>query len=190
MPAAAGMSVVATVRSNHVSLLETVLARARLLKSSLDEVGPFEFEVLHAIRHLRNDAYGAKICIHLSDILHRDVAIGQVYTALSRLQEKSLVSSTFTKPEPRRGGRSRKVFMLTKPGSRILDTAAVVAVAADAPMAVQGEELSWNTLYPAHTHSQGDNRDSENHAESRSRLGRSDSELGRSDTGHLSSRAS
>ena len=95
-------------------------------------VGPFELRVLRTINHLREEAYGAEIRRTLSDLLGRDVAIGQVYVTVDRLERKGFVSSEFSDPKPIRGGRAKRVFHLEAPGVRALEIAAAAIHAAGA----------------------------------------------------------
>jgi DNA-binding PadR family transcriptional regulator len=57
-------------------------------------------------------------------MLGRDVAIGQLYLALSKLVDQQLISFRHTKPEPVRGGRSKKIFQLEALGAKVLGNAA------------------------------------------------------------------
>lgn len=92
---------------------------------SLDRlVGPFSLRVLASIQRLGDRAWGANLQRDLSEMLGRDVAIGQLYLALSKLVDQRLVSFRQTKPEPVQGGRSKKVFQLEVLGARVLGDAA------------------------------------------------------------------
>jgi len=57
-------------------------------------------------------------------MLGRDVAIGQLYLALSKLVDQQLISFRHTKPEPVQGGRSKKIFQLEVLGAQVLGNAA------------------------------------------------------------------
>ncbi|MCZ6755603.1 MAG: PadR family transcriptional regulator, partial [Gemmatimonadetes bacterium] len=50
----------------------------------------------------------------------RAAAIGQVYSALERLELKGYLVSHLTGPEPVRGGRSKKLYRLTPEGATAL----------------------------------------------------------------------
>ena len=84
-------------------------------------LGEFEKAVLLALVRLRDNAYGVTIRQELTKRLDRDVAIGAVYTTLSRLEEKGYVSSNIGDPTPERGGRSKRYFRLEAPGAEALD---------------------------------------------------------------------
>jgi PadR family transcriptional regulator, regulatory protein PadR len=83
-------------------------------------LGEFEHAVLAAIAHLDDDAYGVTIRQEIEKRTRRDIAIGALYTALDRLEQKGYVSSTMSDPTPRRGGRAKRHFKLTSSGSGAL----------------------------------------------------------------------
>lgn len=93
---------------------------------ALRSAGSFELTLLSSINALRNEAWGSNLQRHTSRFLGRDVAIGQLYLALARLEQKGLISSEQKDPEPKRGGRSKKVFKLEAPGARALENMAAV----------------------------------------------------------------
>lgn len=84
------------------------------------ELGSFELKLLATIHRLRDRAWGSNLQERLSDLLGRDVAIGQLYLSLSKLERKGYIASSVMNPEPVRGGRSKKVFRLEAPGARAL----------------------------------------------------------------------
>lgn len=88
------------------------------------KIGSFEQRVLAAIKSLGEEAWGSKLQATLSEALKRDIAIGQLYLSLSKLEAKGLISSSTKNPEPVRGGRSKKVFRLETPGAKALERSA------------------------------------------------------------------
>lgn len=72
--------------------------------------------LLLTILALKENAYGATIMQHLSDVTHRDWSIGAVYDPLHRLEKSGYVRSELTMPTPERGGRSKRVYMVTRSG--------------------------------------------------------------------------
>ena len=50
----------------------------------------------------------------------REPSFATVYTALSRLERRELVSSTLGDPTPERGGRRKKIFTVRADGRRAL----------------------------------------------------------------------
>ena len=85
-----------------------------------DSLGEFEQILLLAIVHLGDDAYGVTIRREIADRTGRDVAIGQLYSSLDRLERKGFVRSTMSEPTPERGGRSRRHLRLTAAGGLAL----------------------------------------------------------------------
>lgn len=85
------------------------------------QLGSFELQLLLSIIALKDNAWGSKLQKYLSDELGRDVAIGQLYLALSKLQRKGFIESRDTVPEKVRGGRSKKVFSPSGAGTRALE---------------------------------------------------------------------
>lgn len=86
-------------------------------------LGEFEQIVLLAVARLLGEGYGVTIRREIERRTGRDVTIGAVYATLSRLEEKSLLSSCEGEPEPRRGGRARRHFRLEPAGARALRAA-------------------------------------------------------------------
>jgi PadR family transcriptional regulator PadR len=84
-------------------------------------LGEFEKAVLLALVRLRDNAYGVTIRRELSKRLQRDVAVGAVYTTLSRLEEKGYVSSSVGEPTPERGGRAKRYFRIEATGAEALN---------------------------------------------------------------------
>ena len=66
-------------------------------------LGEFGLMILLAVIRLGDDAYGVPISKELLETTGRDVALGSVYAALDRLEQKDLVSSTLGDPTPARG---------------------------------------------------------------------------------------
>jgi PadR family transcriptional regulator PadR len=84
--------------------------------SSEDSLGAFEEQVMLAVLHARDDAYGMNVRREIEGRAGREVAIGAVYATLDRLEAKGLVASS---RGPGDGG-SRRVFAVTLAGTRAL----------------------------------------------------------------------
>ena len=84
-------------------------------------IAEFEELVLLAILKLGSNAYGVAIQDALEDA-GRNVTVGALYTTLSRLEDKGLVSSWLAEPSTERGGRAKKYFKVLGAGSRALRT--------------------------------------------------------------------
>ena len=87
-----------------------------------DRLGEFEQAVLLAVIHLDDDAYGVTIRREIEARTRHDIAIGALYTALDRLEEKGYVTSTLSAPTKERGGRSKRHFRITPAGGHALRT--------------------------------------------------------------------
>ncbi len=88
-------------------------------------IGEFEQVVLLAVARL-DEAYGMTVRREIERQTGRDVSIGSVYITLDRLLGKGYLSERPGDPTPTRGGRSRRVFTLTKAGKVVLEAARAV----------------------------------------------------------------
>lgn len=79
-------------------------------------LGEFELMVVLALIRLGEDAYGVPISREIEKRSGREVAIGSVYAALERLEEKGLVASRLGEPTAERGGRAKRYFRITSNG--------------------------------------------------------------------------
>lgn len=79
-------------------------------------LGNLEFTVLLAVARLGEDAYGAALRRDLSARTQRDYSIGAIYATLQRLEDKGLVRSRMSDPQPVRGGRAKRCFSPTAAG--------------------------------------------------------------------------
>jgi DNA-binding PadR family transcriptional regulator len=81
-----------------------------------DTLGEFEHFVLLSILRLGAHAYGVSIRRDIAERTLRAVTIGQLYSALNRLETKGYVSTTVADPTPVRGGRARKYYAVSATG--------------------------------------------------------------------------
>ena len=81
-------------------------------------LGEMELMVLLAIVRLGDEAYGVPISRELLDLAGREVALGSIYAALDRLEQKGHVESSLGEPTPERGGRAKRYFHITPAGLR------------------------------------------------------------------------
>lgn len=84
---------------------------------SHDELSPLEEFVLLSLPRLAEDAYGMRIRQEIEERSGRVVSIAAVYAALTRLEERRMVSSWHSDPVPERGGRARRHFRITPVGA-------------------------------------------------------------------------
>jgi PadR family transcriptional regulator, regulatory protein PadR len=81
-------------------------------------LGDLELMILLAVIRLGDDAYGVPISQEIERQSGREAALGTVYAALDRLEDRGLVSSELGNPTPERGGRSKRYFHITGAGVR------------------------------------------------------------------------
>lgn len=84
------------------------------LLSSLDEM------LLLAILTLGANAYGVTIRRKLSEATDKEWSFGAIYDPLYRLEQKGYVKSYLSDPTSERGGRSKRLFEITKQGIEVL----------------------------------------------------------------------
>src|SRR5580658_2648712 len=81
-------------------------------------LGEFELMVLLALMRLGDEAYGVPISREIEQRGGREAALGSVYAALERLEEKGLVTSRLGESTAVRGGRAKRFFRVTAQGVR------------------------------------------------------------------------
>lgn len=81
------------------------------------ELGVFERELLEALLRTQQENYALVISQTVAaQTGRRAPSLGAVYTALERLTEKGFVTSGWTEPDNKRGGRRKRVYRITAPG--------------------------------------------------------------------------
>jgi DNA-binding PadR family transcriptional regulator len=86
-----------------------------------------ETAVLLAVARLADGAYGAAVQREVGERRGRAYAVGAIHTALQRLEDKGLVTSSMGDPLPVRGGRARRYYRVTAAGATALDEARAAA---------------------------------------------------------------
>jgi len=76
--------------------------------------------VLLSIWQLKGNAYGVTIREHISQLTGKYWSIGAIYVPLDRLLEKGLVETHQGPTSKRRGGRSKRFYLITPEGMKIL----------------------------------------------------------------------
>jgi len=79
-------------------------------------LGELELIVLLALVRLGDGAYGAAIREEIRERTGRNVTPGAIYPTLDRLEDKGYVRSYVGTPEPVRGGRARRHFVVNAAG--------------------------------------------------------------------------
>ena len=76
--------------------------------------------MLLSILRLGDEAYGVPVRRDISQRSGREISVGQLYSALNRLELKGLVRSCVSESTPVRGGRAKKYFTVTRAGVQAL----------------------------------------------------------------------
>lgn len=79
-------------------------------------LGDLEQLVLLAVLQLGDDAYGVSVQREIARRAQRDVALGAVYSALTRLEAKGFVRTRVGAPVAERGGRRKKMYIVQAAG--------------------------------------------------------------------------
>jgi PadR family transcriptional regulator PadR len=79
-------------------------------------LGEFEYIVMLSLLRLGNDAYGMTIRQDIEESTRRPVAVGAVYAALDRLEQKGYIKSSEGETTRGRGGRSKTYYKVEGAG--------------------------------------------------------------------------
>ena len=88
--------------------------------ASAGSISNFELMVMLALIRLGEEAYGVPICQEIEEHSGREVALGSVYAALERFEDRHLATSKVGEPTPERGGRAKRYFKVTPKGLRVV----------------------------------------------------------------------
>ncbi len=86
-------------------------------------IGELEELVLLTVGILYKEAYGVAVMDEIKKQTGRSLNISAVHAVLKRLEEKGLVISQMGDPTNERGGRRKRIFMLTASGRKALEEA-------------------------------------------------------------------
>ena len=86
-------------------------------------LGELEELVLLTVGVLYPEAYGVAVMDEIERQAGRSLNISAVHSVLTRLEEKGLLSSKMSEPTEERGGRKKRIFLLTAAGKRSLEDA-------------------------------------------------------------------
>jgi PadR family transcriptional regulator PadR len=78
--------------------------------------------ILLAVWRLEGNAFGISIRDQVSEVTGYQWTLGAVYVPLDKLTRKGHVSKFYSRPTPRRGGRSKVLYRLTPKGREALRT--------------------------------------------------------------------
>jgi DNA-binding PadR family transcriptional regulator len=83
-----------------------------------DRLGEFEEFTLLAVRALGDRTYAVPVQQYVEESTGRNVSLGAVYAALARLEDKGFVRSVIGEATARRGGKAKRLFVVTALGLR------------------------------------------------------------------------
>ena len=84
-------------------------------------LGEFEELVLLTVGVLYEDAYAVAITKEITKQSGRSVNVSAVHKSLYRLESKGMLTSQLGDPEAKRGGKRKRLFMITPYGKKALD---------------------------------------------------------------------
>ena len=84
-----------------------------------ERLGEFEEFTLLAVRALGDTPYAVPIQQYVEKVTARPIAMGSIYAALTRLEEKGFLRSTMSEAVAQRGGKARRVYSVTPTGLRV-----------------------------------------------------------------------
>ncbi len=86
-------------------------------------LGELEELVLLTVGILYPEAYGVAVMDEIEQQAGRSLNISAVHAVLTRLEEKGFLKSSMSNPTEERGGRRKRIFVLTVAGKRALEEA-------------------------------------------------------------------
>lgn len=86
-------------------------------------IGELEELVLLTVGVLYPDAYGVAVMDEIEKQVGRSLNISAVHSVLTRLEDKGFLKSKMSDPTEERGGRRKRIFLLTASGKRTLEEA-------------------------------------------------------------------
>ena len=86
-------------------------------------LGELEELVLLTVGILYPDAYGIAVMDEIENQAGRSLNISAVHSVLTRLEAKGFLKSKMSDPTEERGGRRKRIFLLTAAGKRALEEA-------------------------------------------------------------------
>lgn len=93
-----------------------------------EHIGELEELILLLIVMLKEEAYGLAIRKALKEQADRVVTIGAVHGTVNRLEKKGLIESHMTGATEVRGGRRKRIFVITAYGKKVLQKSRDVKV--------------------------------------------------------------
>lgn len=106
-------------------------------------LGELEELILLAVASLHPDGYGVSIKDQIHHNTGRKLSLSAVHGALNRLEEKGFLKSHLGGATTERGGKNKRIFLLTASGSKALIAAR------------EQRETFWKTISPIALQGQG-----------------------------------
>ncbi len=79
-----------------------------------------EEQILLAIWELKEDAYLISIKKYLSHVMNQNWTVGAIHKPLVKLEKAGFIEAHFGEATAKRGGRSKKIYNITKTGLVLL----------------------------------------------------------------------
>lgn len=79
-----------------------------------------EEEILLTVWDLKDEAYLVAIRKRINKVLEKKLTIGAIHIPLTRLEKAGIVESHFGEATPKRGGRRKRIYTITKLGIELL----------------------------------------------------------------------
>lgn len=79
-----------------------------------------EEEILLTVWQLKENAYLVAIRKQINELLDKSLTVGAVHIRLSRLEKAGILESDFGESTPKRGGRRKRIYRITKLGIEML----------------------------------------------------------------------
>jgi PadR family transcriptional regulator, regulatory protein PadR len=86
-----------------------------------EHIGELEELALLMVGILYPEAYGVAVMDEMEKQAGRSLHLSAVHAVLARLEEKGLLKSKMSSPTDERGGRRKRIFLLTAAGKRTLE---------------------------------------------------------------------
>ena len=84
-------------------------------------LGELEELILLTVGVLYKEAYGVAVMDEIEKQTGRSLNISAVHSVLTRLEEKGFISSVMSDPTLERGGRRKRIFLLTSAGKKAIE---------------------------------------------------------------------
>ena len=81
---------------------------------------PLEAEMMTILMRQPSGAYGASLSRDYEESYGRPISAGAVYVVLERMEKKGFTTSTWREPTNERGGRRKRMYVITAAGRMAL----------------------------------------------------------------------